>query len=155
MYKFGIPFKFYLVLLVLLMIGELAKAQAPTNDGKMKSELILKLVDQIEWPNKHNVSVGVVGQELNFSKNLIRKASVLSNSVQLEKDLSKCDIIYVPIGSMNKIDLNAYDALVITANKSNASMYFDYENGAMMIKTADAAEAAKKGLSADFQLIAP
>lgn len=157
MYRLKVPFKFYLALLTLLIIAQFTKAQVPTNDAKMKSELILKLIDQIQWSsNQKEIHVGVLGDDLNFSKNFLNSSANAQKTIRLTTDLSKCDIVYVPINGMPFSSNHDFkDALVISANKSEASMYFDYEDGSMVLKTANPADVSKKGLSDNFQIIAP
>ena len=157
MYRFGVPFKFYLILLVFLVIAQLTKAQVPINEGKMKSQLIVKLINQVDWPqNKDTVIIGLLGDDLNFQKNLMKLHRETKKEVKMATDLKKCDIIYVPVNGMAFLSENAFKkALVITSEKSDAPMYFDYHEGSMLLKTANITEVSKKGLARQFQLIVP
>jgi len=155
MYRFEIPFKVYITLLVVMLIAQCAQAQVPQNDGKVKSELIIKLINQLDWPvDKEEIKIGMIGENINFSKNLERQMALSRNSIVFESDLTQCDIIYTPHEDMSQYESyqNFNNSLVITSAKSDAPLYFDYENGSMLLKVSNL---TKNSLTADFQLIAP
>lgn len=159
MYRFEIPFKVYLTLLFFLLIAQCVKAQVPQNGDKIKSQLIVKLINQLDWPaDKEAIKIGVLGKNINFSKNLINQVSNSKKQVAIETDLRKCDIIYVPHEGMSQYTSFSHiknSSLVITAAKSDASMYFEYDNGTMFLKVSNLNKVTKNNLPADFQLIAP
>ncbi len=159
MYRFEIPFKVYLTLLIFLLIVQCVKAQVPQNGDKVKSELIIKLVNKLDWAvDKEEIKIGVLGENINFSMNLINQVANSQKQVVIERDLRQCDIIYVPHEGMAQYALIKRfenNSLVITSAKSYASLYFEYDNGAMTLKLSDLNKITKKNLPADFQLIAP
>ncbi|MEP2772704.1 MAG: hypothetical protein ABJH05_11175 [Fulvivirga sp.] len=158
MYRFEIPFKVYITLLLVMLIAQCAKAQVPQNDGKVKSELIIKLVNQLDWPvDKEEIKIGMIGKNINFSKNLERQKTLSKHSIVFESDLKQCDIIYVPHEGMLQYGSfhNFNNSLVITAAKSEASLFFDYENGSLVLKASELAKMSNNRLTSDFQLIAP